>query len=662
MALKFWKRKKKAEKVKKDTRYVTVEDENLSSIKGMRVNFFMIFFAGTALLLAAIMFYLLIIQGAYGRIEVDEILPTEKNIKDAIEEKTQVALLYSGFTEQILPEGSTWISDIVTTWENFLTSHKIKYDIISDSEIEVGVLGKYKLLIAPGAKAISDREKVQIRKFLKKGGNLFATTGIATFSPEGKWDGWDFFTEVFGMKFTKEIDPEEGTKKIHTIRGNLPITAGVPTGYTLNIATWDRPIYAEVLEPRTIQASYWYDFRHERGLVLENIRKSAGISFGHYGKGRFVWYGFELNSVIGDQEDYIYFDRLFYSSVSWLLNLPTIQFLDWPANYKAAAIFVPTIVDEPNNFKNLSVLSKFTDITNSVFTDVNNVPLLKNQLRKISELRDIGLILDIGYMESFDDTTNSLYSLDEQREIIKDAKILADSVLGVNVTKIMPLNGFFNTNTLQAMSENGMDLVFADSLTDRLVPKMEIYDGKKILVLSNTSRDDYVILRDFHLKNPEFQEYTYYEDIDRIYFTGGLYVLKVHTDGQLRTENIAVLKKVLNYLHEKEMWVTSIDELKKWWFEKNALEVKQEVRSKRRIAVEISNPSDEDVKEFMTKIFINKPVYNVRISSDIINTEIPEYNFDERTQILYLYIDELKPHETRSLLIDYENYEDKYKN
>jgi len=659
VALKFWKRKKKPENkpVNVDNTEEQFDEEN--KIKGLRVNLLIIIFGGVALLVAGIMFYLLIIQGAFGRIEIDEIAPTEKNIKAALEERTQVALLYSGFTENILPEGSTWISDIVSTWENFLNSHKVKYDLITDLDIEVGVLSKYKLLIAPGAKAISDREKVQIRKFLKKGGSLFATTGIATFSPDGKWDGWNFFTEVFGLKFTKEIDPEEGTRRIHTIRGNLPITAGVPTGYTLNIATWDRPIYAEVLEPRTIQASYWYDFRHERGLVLENIQKSAGIAYGTYGKGRFVWYGFELNSVIGGQEDYIYFDRLFTSSLNWLLYRPTVQFIDWPSPYVAAAIFVPVIDKEPQNFKNLSALSSFTDFTSSIFTSVDNVNLLKKQLRNVSQTRDIGLIVDLGYKESLLDTTNKLSSLDEQRAVILNAKNLADSVLGTKVTKIMPLYGFFDKSTLQVMSQNDMDVIFADSLIDRLVPKTEIYGGKKILVISNTSRDDYVILRDFHLKEPEFQEYTYYEDIDRIKFTGGLYILKIHTDGQLRAENIAVLKKVLKYLQEKNIWVTSIDGLKDWWFRKHGVEIRLDVRSKRRLAVEISNPSDDDMYNFVVKIFINKPVYNVKLSSDIINTKIDEYKYDNKTQILYLYVDKLESHDTRSLLVDYENINEK---
>jgi len=54
----------------------------------------------------------------------------------------------------------------------------------------------------------------------------------------------------------------------------------------------------EVVEPRTTQASTWYNFKRDSGLVRDAIEKSAGIAYGTYGKGRFVWMGFELNSVL----------------------------------------------------------------------------------------------------------------------------------------------------------------------------------------------------------------------------------------------------------------------------------------------------------------------------------------------------------------------------
>ena len=77
--------------------------------------------------------------------------------------------------------------------------------------------------------------------------------------------------------------------------------------FRLKVATWDRPMAVEVLDPRTTQVSFWYNYRMDDGLVREEIKKSAGIAYGTYGKGRFMWMGFELNSIIGVQEDYILF-------------------------------------------------------------------------------------------------------------------------------------------------------------------------------------------------------------------------------------------------------------------------------------------------------------------------------------------------------------------
>ena len=150
--------------------------------------------------------------------------------------------------------------------------------------IELGQFYKYDLLVLPGSRSLSDKEIIEIKKYIDKGGSVFATSGTASYSDDGKWRGWDFFTEVFGLNFKKEIKNDKFTK-LHTLRGNFPITANIPTGYPLRVATWDRPISAEVMEPRTTQVSFWYNFKLDSGLVRENIRKSAGIVSGTYGKG-----------------------------------------------------------------------------------------------------------------------------------------------------------------------------------------------------------------------------------------------------------------------------------------------------------------------------------------------------------------------------------------
>lgn len=621
----------------------------------MRVNYPIIFLSGLVLLVACLLVYLIILKGVYGNYEIEEILPTKKNIDYVLSAgDKQVAILFSDYTQNLLGDESTWLSDNIDTWETFLKSHKKNYTIISDQHIEQGQFFDYGILVLPGSKSLSDRQLIQIKKYLEQGGSVFATSGTATYSDEAKWRGWDFFTEVYGLKFTKELDRTE-FKRIHTLRGNLTLTGGIPTGYTLDVATWDRPIYAEILEPRTVQVSYWYDFRREMGLVREEISKSAGIAYGSYGKGRFVWYGFELNSVIGKQEDYIYFDRLFINSINWLTYQPTGYVKDWPAPYEAAAIFTPTLTEEIYNVNNLLGILNRNKYPTTFFVDPYVAAQNPSLMKTLAKLGDFGAIVDVGFLEFIGDTVTNLYQQDVQYSSIVVGSDTLSKITGNRVRGIMPLFGFYDENTIQALSSAGLEYIITDSLTDRSVPEKLIRGNNNILGITNTSRDDRKIIGEYGLKDLNFQRYTYEEDIDRLLFEGGLYVLKVHTNYQLREEYVDVINDVMKYLREKNVWLTSINELKEWWFKRGGIEIRYESRSKRRIVVEVSNPKERNTEDFVVQVNMNKPVKNIQISSDIINTKIPEFQFDPNANVLYLFVEDLKPGDSRLLLIDFEN-------
>jgi hypothetical protein len=285
---------------------------------GVRVNFLLLILGGLVILIASLLVFLLIIRGIYGAYELEDIIPAKDFLFS--KNKSRIAILNSKYTQNMLPKGNTWIIDNITTWGKYLTNLKLSYEIISDLDIEMGKHFDYKLLILPGSKALSEKEIIQIKKFLERGGSVFATSGVGSFSDDGKWKGWEFINETFGIRFTKELSRDE-SYLVHTLRGSLPITANIPSGFTLKVATWDRPVAVEVLDPRTTQVSYWYDIKKERGLVRQEIKETAGIVYGTYGKGKFIWYGFEINSIIGINQEYLYFERLFNNSISWLLFL-----------------------------------------------------------------------------------------------------------------------------------------------------------------------------------------------------------------------------------------------------------------------------------------------------------------------------------------------------
>ncbi|MEG8945517.1 hypothetical protein [Rosettibacter firmus] len=626
--------------------------------RGLRVNYLIIFLSGLVLVITGILVFLLIVKNIYGNYDLKEILPTRDNIKSISSnlKSKKVAILYSQYTENMLPAGSTWLKDNIDTWKRFLRNFKINYDIISDQTIELGEHFEYKLIVLPGTKSLSDKELVQLKKYLENGGSLFVTGGPATYSDEGKWRGWDFFTEVFGLKFNKEIKPEE-TYKVHTLRGNLPITAGIPTGYALKIATWDRPIYAEVLEPRTVQVSFWYDFRREAGLVREEIQKSAGIAYGTYGKGRFIWYGFELNSVLGVQKDFVYFEKLFNNSINWLTYQPTAFVKEWPSNYKAALILLPTLTTNVNNINLLKNVVDLKQYPATFFVDVTTASKNRNLIKSLAKLGEIGAIVDIGYIESPEDTVNELFNKETQFLNISHAVDTLRKLTGKEIKAIMPLYGYYNDNTLQVMAAKNIEYLVTDSLTDRSVPEMRMRNNKLIMIITKTARDDYEVVKKYGLTNIDFQRYTYEEDIDRILFEGGLYVFKVHTEFQLQPDYVSVIRDVLRYAKSKNFWITTLTDLQAWWKKKQQIEIRYEARSKRRISIEFTNPSDLIAENLVIQVNLNKKFKNVEITSDIINTPIPKYQINPDEQLINFYLDKLEPHETRSMLIDFENVE-----
>lgn len=621
---------------------------------GLKINQLFIILSGLIILASAILVYYFVLRGVYGRFETSDLFPKSEAIEDFLfGKKPEVGILYSKYTENTLPAGSTWLNDNITTWKKFIANLNLKYEIISDQTIENGDHYKFKLIVLPGSKSMSEKEILQLKKYIEDGGSVFATGGVGTFSDDGKWKGWEFLNQVFGVKFSYELKPDEYTK-IHTICGSLPITANIPTGFPLKIATWDRPMAVEILDPRTTQASFWYNYRNDEGLVREEIKKSAGIAYGSYGAGRFLWMGFELNSIIGVQEDYVYFERLFNNSIKWLTYSPIAYVRDWPTGYDAAAIIMPVISNDVNNIKNVLPIIKEEGISPTFFVDPATAEINKPLIKQISVFGEVGAMVDIGYLASINDKINKLNSYKDQLNKITSAKTDLERITGYNVSGLLPYFGLFDQNTINAVINSGFKYILTDSLTDRSVPKTIIRGDRRIVSMTKTARDDYEVIRNYGLTLPEFQFYTYQEDLDRVLFEGGMYIFKFHTEYQCLPENVDVVKRIIKDLKQKKFWITTASEIQKWYEKRDYIEIRTERRGRSRVALKISNPGVDAINNLVVDVDLNDFAFNVSISSEIIGTKPASVKHNPGSQMVYLYVDDLKPGESRLYYLDYD--------
>ena len=140
----------------------------VKSNKGRGINQPLIIISGLLFLLGAVLIYVYILRGVYGGFSASELLPKSSVIENVVNgSKPTIAILYSKYTENMLPEGSTWLSDNINTWKKFLNAGGYKYDVISDQTIERGKHFKYKLIVLPGDKSLSDKEIVQLKEYIR---------------------------------------------------------------------------------------------------------------------------------------------------------------------------------------------------------------------------------------------------------------------------------------------------------------------------------------------------------------------------------------------------------------------------------------------------------------------------------------------------------------
>ncbi|OGU39353.1 MAG: hypothetical protein A2315_08720 [Ignavibacteria bacterium RIFOXYB2_FULL_35_12] len=613
-------------------------------------------FLGFIIVLLAVANFYLILQGVYGIFTSDELIPNINTLHTFFtSQKQKVAILNSIYTKNLLPEGSTWLEDNLKTWEKFTNNFGYEYEIISDDLIETNGLSEFDLLILPGSKSLSDKEIIRIKKYLEQGGNVLATSGTASYSNDGKWRGWNFFSEVFGIRFAKEIKSDE-ISKVHTIRGGLPLTANIPAGYSLRVATWDRPIAAEVLEPRSIQVSYWYNYKYEEGLVREEIKKSAGIVYGEYGKGRFIWMGFEINSIIGSIDNHVYLERLLGNSLNWLCRNPIAYVRDWPNDFNAAAIFLPYFgTDFSSTYALLDIVKK-KKISPTFVIDQDQIRNdNKHQLKLLSQYGEIIPAIAFGFPFTLYDTTRNLFDYQTQFQSITRCKSLIEEIAAKKVTGVLPMFGLYDKSTLKALTSADCNYLISDSINGNSLPKTLSWKNQRIIGMYKSSRDDNDIIGNFGLTDSVYQFYTYQEDIDRLLFEGGLYMLKSISSYQLQPQNINVINNVIDDLRKKNYWIATASEISSWFNTKTQIEVGVKRMGSRRVRLTVSNSGESIAEKIEVDADLSEIINNILLSTEIIGTKLPKFKKLNGGSLIRLTIDELKPHESRIYYIDYDN-------
>ena len=111
-------------------------------------------FIGLIVILLAVANFYFILRGVYGKFTADDLFPNTNDLHNLFTSRKQkIAILNSAYTQNLLPENSTWLQDNLNSWNKFTTNLNYEYELISDNFLESTSLKNFDLLILPGSKS-----------------------------------------------------------------------------------------------------------------------------------------------------------------------------------------------------------------------------------------------------------------------------------------------------------------------------------------------------------------------------------------------------------------------------------------------------------------------------------------------------------------------------
>lgn len=528
------------------------------------------------------------------------------------------------------------INDNLLEWFNFFTQESIQFETIHIEEIELGK-ANYDVLILPANPFLSDWEISQIANFLDQGGGLIAIGDCGLMDEKGRERVVPFLSRIIGIAKVKDgLKPAKSYCPL-TVKANSPLAISFPLGTRIGTVADYGYVRAQVIEERTTQDGYWYNPFFDSGIPQEEISNSTGLCHGRYNGGRFVWFGFGINSITGDEFSQEIKPKLIRNALLWVTQKPLAQIRPWPKGYQCAAVISGDI---ENNFNNVSkVIKLFNEkkIKGTFFLLSDLVRSNQSLVKAMAKVGEIGLHGNL-HIELKD------LPYEFQLKEIQKSKATLERICSSKITGFRPPYGSFDENTLRALDKTGLNyLVSAIAGGNTLAPEFfpQLND---FIIIPKPNKDDYDIFYRDSITTLEAVKSELKDEFDRIYDLGGYYVLTYHSQILAAPPNYLAIAQMIDYMKNRKVWITTWQEIADWWRKIRNIELFIEDKDSFNFNLTLNNFGKATVENIQVQVFpgdLFTDSAKIQIRSS--TREPIEWDFDAKTKSYNILIKKLKP-------------------
>jgi len=209
------------------------------------------------------------------------------------ESLAEVAIVYS---QQSAAFYSKTVEDHALGFYQALVEARVPFDMMHDLMLDEDRIGRYRVLILPNIAALSDRQCVQLARYVENGGSIIATYETSLYDEWGTRRKDFGLAELFGASFAGKIDTHLQNSYLNIEKPHA-VTSGLENATRIiNGANWVhvRPTRPLDENPLTLVASY-PDLPMEEVYTRAPHTDTPGVFLRTHGKGKVAYFPFDID-------------------------------------------------------------------------------------------------------------------------------------------------------------------------------------------------------------------------------------------------------------------------------------------------------------------------------------------------------------------------------
>lgn len=479
----------------------------------------------------------------WASIEVVSVLPEARLAAPA-----RVAILRDGASDRWF-NGPAALDTVVRAWEAALTAVGATVRVAGPADLLRP--GGDDVVLVPSSPCLGAPARAAVDSALARGQGVLTTWISGTRDGLCGDAGYHFLATLTGASRIDTLDQRPAVRVTFPDGGVL--SAGLPPGATLEV----RGAHDGALRVLG-RDGYYSDGVLNPAPASGQPMLDAAVTHARRGRGRVVYWGFDLSRVVDRKWDRDVARLLVRNSIAWAGGQPLASLAPWPEGRAAALVLLQEVGDSSGNARRaLDTLRRAgLPATHFLATSVANEERVT--------ARDLAMHGEVASRP--DDELRISRTDREQANRFRDMRAELAELLGRPVGGIVaPMERLDPAVALAWASAGGLYVVAANDVRTAS-PELLSVAGRKLVLLPRLADDDARLVRGSGRARADSVADGYGAAREKLRAIGGLYLLRYHSGILARQEHIAALAQTVRAAAaDSGLWITTANEVASWW-------------------------------------------------------------------------------------------------